>query len=440
MERRGRAGKPTTEDNQQWEEPMKKAKPFNITRQEVFDAYKRVKANDGAAGVDGESIEEFEQNLQDNLYKLWNRLSSGSYFPPPVRENEIDKKGGGQRTLGIPTVADRIAQAVVKARLEPLIDPCFHQDSYGYRPKKSALDAVGRARQRCWKYAWVLDLDIKRFFDTIDHALLMKAVLRHTSERWIILSIERWLVAPMMKEDGTLQERVQGTPQGGVISPLLANLFLHYVFDAWMRIQYPQVPFERYADDVIVHCRTEDEAERIRTAIELRVKECKLELHPEKTKIVYCKDSNRKERYRNEKFDFLGYTFRPRRAKNQSGALFTSFLPAISEEAEKSIREKIRNWKLYKRSGIEIVDISRMFNPVIRGWIQYYGKYYPSALNSWMLQLDRCIAKWVMCKYKRLRGRVRKAWGWMKRMKRQSPHLFAHWQFGKKGCVPVGAV
>jgi RNA-directed DNA polymerase len=287
---------------------MDKAKPFCISKQEVWEAYKRVKANKGAAGVDEQSIAGFEKRLKRNLYKIWNRMSSGSYFPPPVRTVKIPKANGGERKLGIPTVSDRIAQMVVKSRLEPEVDPLFHPDSYGYRPGKSALDAVGQARQRCWRHDWIVDLDIKGFFDNIDQNLLMRAVKKHAKEKWVVLYIERWLQAPIQEEDGQLIQRGRGTPQGGVASPLLANLFLHYAFDRWIAATYPHVRFERYADDAIVHCRTEVEAQQVRAAIAARFEECRLELHPEKTKIVYCKDDDRRRTYPNEKFDFLGYS------------------------------------------------------------------------------------------------------------------------------------
>ena len=277
---------------------MGEAKPFSITRQEVWEAYKRVKANKGAAGVDEESITDFEKRLKKNLYKIWNRMTSGSYFPPPVRMVKIPKANGGERKLGIPTVSDRIAQMVVKRRMEPEVDPLFHSDSYGYRPWKSALEAVGQARQRCWRRDWVIDLDIKGFFDNIDHELLMRAVRKHAKEKWIGLYIERWLKVPEQDENGRLVPREKGTPQGGVVSPLLANLFLHYAFDRWITEKYPHVQFERYADDAIVHCRTESEAQELRTAIAARMEQCRLELHPQKTKIVYCKeDERRRTRY-----------------------------------------------------------------------------------------------------------------------------------------------
>ena len=329
---------------------MSEAKPFCISKKEVWEAYLRVKENKGAAGIDDQSIEDFEKKLKKNLYKIWNRMSSGSYFPPPVRTVKIPKKNGGERKLGIPTVADRIAQQVVKARLEPELEPVFHADSYGYRPGKSALDAVGQARERCWRYDWVIDLDIKGFFDNLDQNLLLRAVKKHAPEPWILLYIERWLKAPVREEDGRLIPREKGTPQGGVASPLLANLFLHYALDRWLMVNHSQVPFERYADDVIVHCRTERQAQEVKAAIAKRLQACGLELHPEKTKIVYCKDDFRKCTYPNEKFDFLGYTFQPRRSKNRKGRFFINFSPAVSNKAAKAIRDNIRSWNLPRRS------------------------------------------------------------------------------------------
>ena len=419
---------------------MSEAKPFNISKREVWEAFQRVKANKGAAGADEQSLADFERKLKDNLYKLWNRLSSGSYFPPPVRTVKIPKADGGERKLGIPTVSDRIAQMVVKLRLEPEVDHLFHVDSYGYRPEKSALDAVGQARQRCWRNDWVVDLDIKGFFDNIDHELLMRAVRKHAKDKWVVLYIERWLKAPVQEEDGTLVPREKGTPQGGVISPLLANLFLHYAFDEWMRRSYPHLPFERYADDAIVHCRTEREARQVRAAIAARLQECRLELHPEKTKVVYCKDDDRRGNYPNEKFDFLGYTFRPRRSKNRHGKYFINFTPAVSDKAGKAIRAEIRSWKLHLRSDKAIEDLSRMFNPIIRGWLQYYGRYYRSALYPLMRQLDRSLARWAYRKYKKLRGHLRRATHWLARISRRDAKLFAHWPMGVRRGSLVGAV
>ena len=409
---------------------MSKAKPFNISKRVVLEAYKRVKANKGAAGVDKESITDFEKDLKDNLYKNWNRMSSGSYFPPPVRLVEIGKKGGGQRRLGVPTVADRIAQMVAKIYFEPEIEGIFHPDSYGYRPNKSALDAVGMARKRCWRYDWALDLDIKSFFDNISHELLMRAVGKHTQCKWLLLYIERWLKAPMQLADGTLISRDKGSPQGSVISPLLSNLFLHYAFDEWMRRNHKDIPFERYADDILVHCKSERQARWIKSVIESRLAECQLELHPEKTKIVYCKDQTRRGNYPNEKFDFLGFTFRARTAVGRNGTFFVSFLPAVSDQAAKSIRAKIRSWQIHRSSDKSLKDLAGILNPQIQGWINYYGRFYKSALSPIFKQLNRSLQRWAMRKYKKLRGRKRRAYHWLGRIAKQMRYLFAHWRLG----------
>ena len=409
---------------------MSKAKPFCISKRVVWEAYKRVKANRGCAGVDGESIVDFEGDLSNNLYKVWNRMSSGSYFPPPVRTEEIPKGDGGRRVLGIPTVADRIAQTVVKIYLEPMVEPIFHPDSYGYRPGKSAIEAVGKARQRCWRYDWVLDLDIRGFFDNLDHDLMMRAVRRHTDCKWILLCVERWLKAPAQLSDGTLVSRHRGTPQGGVISPLLANLFLHYAFDAWVERSYPTISFERYADDIIVHCRSERQAQWIRTVIERRLSKCKLELHPRKTEIVYCKDSSRRGSYPNEEFDFLGYTFRPRRSKNRLGNYRVNFSPAVSNEAAKEMRRTMRGWRLHLRSDKSLDDLSRMVDPILRGWVNYYTQYYKSAIYPTVRMFDLILMRWAMRKYKKLKGHRRRAKHWLGRVARREPQLFAHWQMG----------
>jgi RNA-directed DNA polymerase len=405
-----------------------KARPFSIGKREVWEAYKSVRDNQGAAGVDGQSIDEFGRDLGNNLYKIWNRMSSGSYFPPPVRRVEIPKRDGGLRPLGIPTVADRIAQMVVKRYLEPKVEPYFHPDSYGYRPGKSAIQAVGQARKRCWRNDWVIDLDIKGFFDNIDHELLMLAVKKHTSCRWVLLYIERWLKAPVQLQDGTLVEREKGTPQGGVISPLLANLFLHYAFDKWMEKQLPSISFERYADDVICHCRSEKQAQWVLATIKSRFERCRLELHPQKTQIVYCKDDNRNGEYLNEKFDFLGFTFRSRRSVNRNGRYFVCFSPAASNRALKGMRQVIRSWRLHRRSDKSLEDLSCMFNPIIRGWINYYGSYYKSGLYQTCLHLNRILSRWAVRKYKRLKGSQSRARKWLRSICERQPKLFAHWR------------
>jgi RNA-directed DNA polymerase len=406
---------------------VSQAKPFSISKKIVWEAYERVKANQGAAGVDSESIEGFEQDLKNNLYKIWNRMSSGTYFPPPVRTVGIPKKDGGERRLGIPTVADRIAQTVVKLYLEPLVEPSFHPDSYGYRPQKSALDAVARARQRCWRYAWVIDLDIRGFFDNLDHELVLRAVRKYTQCSWILLYIKRWLEAPAQLEDGTRVPRTKGTPQGGVVSPLLANIFLHLAFDDWMRRVHPGVPFERYADDIVAHCGTEAQAQQVLESIRRRLAQCRLDVHPTKTRIVYCKDDDRPCGYPQERFDFLGYTFRPRRSKNRWGKFFINFTPAVSTEAMTKMRQEMRHWRLPVRSDKAIDDLARMWNPVLRGWILYYGRFYKSAMYPVFRHLNDLLVRWAMRKYKRFRRHHRRAEYWLGGVAGREPRLFAHW-------------
>jgi len=416
--------------NQRWEESLEKAKPFAIPKRAVWNAYKRVKANHGAAGIDGVSIEEFEKDLKDNLYKLWNRMASGTYFPPAVKAVPIPKKSGGTRVLGVPTVADRVAQMVVKGVLEPLVEPHFHKDSYGYRPGKSAHDALAETRKRCWCYDWVLEFDIRGLFDNIDHKLLMRAVRKHTDCRWVILYIERWLTAPMQTVEGELVQRKKGTPQGGVVSPLLANLFLHYVFDKWMGRNNPQTPWARYADDGLVHCHSKEEAEQLKQRLKERFAECGLELHPDKTRIVYCKDDDRKASNQETSFDFLGYTFRPRRARNYQGKYFVSFLPAISNTAAKALRREIHDWRIHLKPDKSIEDLSRMLNPIIRGWINYYGRFYKSRLYAVLRYFNRALILWVRRKYRRYENHRRNAEHWLGGLSRREPRLFAHWQMG----------
>ena len=409
---------------------MDKVKSFDIPKREVWEAFKKVKANQGAAGVDGQSVAAFEAELSDNLYKLWNRMSSGSYFPPPVRRVMIPKPGGsGERPLGIPTVADRVAQEVVKRYLEPILEPIFHENSYGYRPGRSAIDAVRTARQRCWRYDWVLDIDVKGYFDSIDWSLLLKAVRSHTGCPWVILYIERWLKAPVQMEDGSIVPRTAGTPQGGVISPTLANLFLHYAFDMWMTRTFPAIPFERYADDSICHCRSEDEARALWVALEARFAACGLVLHPQKTKLVYCKDTNRRGDFPIQSFTFLGYMFRPRKAIWRGGQYGVSFLPAASPDALKAVRQTIRRWELHHRSDMALNDLARKYNPYIRGWINYYSHFYKSALAWTLRRVDAFLIRWARNKFKRLRLRPRGAREWFTRVVRGDPNRFAHWRF-----------
>lgn len=413
---------------------MSKTKSFTIPKELVVKAYKLVKANAGAAGVDQQTLANFDVNLKDNLYRVWNRLSSGSYFPPPVKAVPIPKKSGGERILGVPTVTDRIAQMVVKLMFEPKVELHFHPDSYGYRPNKSALDAVGVTRQRCWRYDWLIEYDIKGLFDNISHELLMKAVRKHTDNKWVILYVERWLKAPMQMPDGSMVQRTKGTPQGGVISPILSNLFLHYVFDAWMGRSHPNIPWCRYADDGLVHCRTEQEAQQLLAELKQRFEECSLELHPTKTKIVYCKDGSRKGTYPHTEFDFLGYSFRRRVAKNtKRNSLFVNFTPAVSKAAQKSMRAETRRWNFRNRTDLELKDIANMYNPVLRGWLGYYGRYYPSALYSVLRHFNRTLVAWARRKYKRFKSHKTRAAIFLEKISEKQPHLFAHWKKGMVG-------
>jgi len=409
-------------------------KPFNITKKQVYEAYKAVKSNAGSAGVDGQTIEQFDSDLRSNLYKLWNRMSSGSYFPPPVRAVSIPKKTGGQRILGVPTVADRVAQMVVKQLIEPDLDPIFLADSYGYRPRKSALDAVGVTRQRCWKYDWVLEFDIKGLFDNIDHALLLRAVRKHVKCKWALLYIERWLTAPMEHEDGTKAERKSGTPQGGVVSPILSNLFLHYTFDLWMARTHPDFPWCRYADDGLVHCRTGHEAEALKAELQIRMAECHLEMHPTKTKVVYCKDGKRKGKYPNVKFDFLGYCFRPRLVRNfRDNSLVGGFNPAVSPSAMKVMRQAVRDLNIRRQTQLSLQDIAQKLNPLLRGWIAYYGRYAPSALYPLLRYVNQRLVAWAMRKFKRFKRHKVQASQFLERLATTCVDIFVHWQIGMTG-------
>jgi RNA-directed DNA polymerase len=413
--------------------PKQQDKPFDISKWVVWEAYQRVKANKGAAGVDEQSIAEFEQGLKGNLFKLWNRLSSGSYFPPPVKAVEIPKSGGrGVRILGVPTVADRIAQTVVRLYLEPKVEPIFHPDSYGYRPGKSALDAVAACRQRCWRADWVIDLDIKAFFDSVPHERVLAAVAHHTDQRWILLYVQRWLNAPLQQQDGTVVARDRGTPQGSAISPLLANLVMHYAFDAWMAREFPSLAFERYCDDVVVHCTSQAQAGKVRDAIAGRLAAVGLELHPDKTRIVYCKDADRRGDHEVTSFTFLGYAFRPRLARSRHGHHFVSFLPAVSTDAVKAMSREVRSWHIARRSDKSLDDLARMFNSIVQGWINYYGRFYKSALLYFLRRLNRHLVRWACRKYKRLKRRERRAMAWLTEVARRAPRLFAHWRLGAR--------
>ena len=432
LEPRGRADHGHAEANPAGEEPRDGPKPkvksFEIPKRLVYEAWEKVRANKGAPGVDAVSIAGFASDERNNLYKLWNRMSSGSYMPGPVRAVEIPKDhGAGVRTLGVPNTADRVAQTAAAMLLEDRLEPIFHPDSYGYRPGRSAHDALAVARKRCWRQDWILDLDIRAFFDSVPHDLLLNAVAHHTDERWVLLYIERWLKAPMQMPDGTLVAREKGTPQGSPVSPVLANLFMHYAFDRWMTREFPGCPFERYADDVVAHCDSEEQARALRAAIADRLGVLGLELHPDKTKIVYCKDANRRGSFEHTSFDFLGYTFRGRLARGRRG-FFVSFLPAIGVKAKKAVGQKIRAWHLQRRTGTDLSGLAEDINPQVRGWINYYGAFYHSELFSLASRIDEHLVRWAMHKFKRLQGKPSRTRAWLSAVQQRQPTLFAHWQ------------
>jgi RNA-directed DNA polymerase len=423
------------------DEPVTSTKPFDISKRRVLEAYWHVRANRGAAGIDDESIEMFEADLSRNLYKLWNRMSSGSYFPPPVKQVEIPKKQGGMRILGVPAVADRIAMQVVKARIEGELEGLFDPDSYGYRPNKSAADAVAVTRERCWDYDWCVEFDVRRAFDELDWSLMRKAIRKHVKDPWALLYIERWLTAPAVSPDGQAVQRTKGVPQGSVIGPALMNLFMHYCFDAWMRREHPLNPFARYADDAVAHCRSESEAKALLVDIAGRLKACKLEMHPEKSGVVYCKDDNRRGSYPRIQFTFLGFTFRPRQAQGRNGKPWTAFLPAVSAVAMQQMYQDIREWKLPRQTSIGLNELAARYNPILRGWLNYYGRFYRSALWRIFHHFDQRLLRWARRKYRKLAASACRCRGWLKKMKGRQPRLFIHWlAFGRVAARTMGAV
>ena len=409
--------------------PTSQVKPFDIPKQMVWEAYRRVAANEGAPGVDRQTLDEFEEDLKNNLFKIWNRMSSGSYFPPPVRAVEIPKPhGGGVRLLGVPTVADRVAQTVVAMHLGERAEPRFHPDSYGYRPKKAAWDAVGVCRQRCWKRDWVIDLDVEKFFDSVPWDLIVKAVEAVTDTPWVLLYVKRWLAAPLQRPDGTLVERDKGTPQGSAVSPILANLFMHFAFDSWMVRNYPDCPWERYADDAVVHCVSKEQAEQVLAALAERMEEVGLRLHPDKTRIVYCRDGRRRGDHEHTSFTFLGFTFRAREAQGSNGERFTGFLPAMSTEALKAKSAELRAMRIHRRTTLTLDDLARWLNPIVAGWMNYYGRFYRSAMDPLLQRVNSYLRRWTGKKYRRLRNLKRFQRWWTGVIERQ-PALFAQWKW-----------
>lgn len=413
---------------------MKEGKSFQITQNEVLMAYKSVKANKGAGGVDGVDFEQFDKNWKNKLYTLWNRMASGSYFPKPVKGVEIPKKNGNLRLLGIPTIEDRVAQMVLRNRIEPMIEPIFYEDSYGYRPNKSALDAIGTARQRCFTMKWVVEFDIVGLFDNINHDYLMKFVKYHVEEKWICLYIERCLKAAMIMPDGSIKERTKGTPQGGVISPILSGLFLHYAFDRWISREFPTCKWERYADDGVIHCVTKNQAEYVLDLLKKRMLRCGLEIHPEKSKIVHCMRNNEVMEGERTSFVFLGYCFRPRLVKAKSGMYFMGFTPAVSVDSAKVFREKIRN-TIRRFPSTDITELAKVLNPIIRGWYNYFGRYCPSeAFHKGINHVNLMLVRWLKKTRKKVRRSIGKSRHLLHRISMSSPELFYHW---KVGYMPV---
>lgn len=407
-------------------------KSLPISKRMVWNSYQKVVTKNGGAGIDRVSIEMFNEEMVNNLYKLWNRMSSGSYFPPPVRTVFIPKKQGGLRPLGIPTVSDRIAQGVVKDYLEPMMESIFHPSSFGYRPGRSAHDALEQCRVNCIQKAWVLDVDIKGFFDNISHSTMLQLLAQHTQEKWVLMYVERWLKGGVEQEDGSIAARTKGTPQGGVISPLLANLYLHHAFDKWMELTHSHYSFERYADDIVIHCNSKSEAERMRTELESKMQEFELTLHPEKTKIVYCKNYQRPERHDNESFTFLSYSFQPRTIKSKFGKAkrIIVFGAAICNAAKTSIRTAIREVLRTQWSTQTLDWFAGKLNPKIRGWINYYSKFNKDESHGVFYYLNELIRKWIKNTYK-IRGKD-KLYKKYQQIQAENPLLFHHWKIGIK--------
>lgn len=407
-----------------------KGKSFDISKWEVRRAYLKVAANKGAAGVDGVDLEVFESDLDNNLYRIWNRMSSGSYFPPPVKAVEIPKPHGcGMRMLGVPTIGDRIAQTVVAARIEAVVEPKFHPDSYGYRPGKSQIDAVGACRERCWRYDWVVEFDLRKFFDTVPHDRVLAAVEANTDLPWVVLYVRRWLTAPIQRPDGHLAQRGCGTPQGSAVSPVLANLFLHYALDLWLGREFPDCPWERYADDAVVHCRTRAQAEAVLAALRQRMEQVGLALHPDKTNIVYCRDGRRTGSWEGPtSFTFLGFTFRARSVQDKYRRRLSGFNPAVSDDALKKMSAEVRSWQLHRRTNLTEWELARAINPIVTGWMTYYGSFYRSALYPLLARINYYLVRWSRKKFKRL-GTWKSAMRQWRRIQRQYPRFFAQWQW-----------
>jgi len=407
------------------------ARGMSLTLKHFLDAYLKVKRNKGSHGVDGQSLKDFEKKLVTNLYTLWNRVSSGSYFPPPVREKGIPKSNGDTRYLGVPTVGDRIVQQVIKTRIETKLEAVFSPNSWGYRPKRGMFGALKAVRHNVRHQGWVIDMDIAAFFDNVSHAKLNLALDRHVREPWIRTLINRWLSAGIQEEDGDLRYRQgRGTPQGGVISPLLANLYLHYALDRWLEEEHPTIKFVRYADDVIVHCNSYEQACHIRNEIRRRLESCELEMSEEKTQIVFCKRSNRRSAYKQISFDFLGYTFQPRKSVGLEGKIFTTFDCGVSIKSERKFCQRLKDLAFHRWTRRTIYELAKILNPIIAGWVNHFGKFNPRLLMRAMSSLNSRLAKWVCRRYKRFGKSMRKASRFLRNLAVEKPLLFYHWRKG----------
>ena len=408
-------------------------KSIPITKEMVWLSYKKVKSNGGSAGIDQQSLFDFDKVRSKELYKIWNRLASGSYFTPMIKRVTIPKSGGKTRPLGIPTVSDRIAQQVVKTYIEPRLEAIFTDHSYGYRPNKSAHTAVRQVQENVLKYSWVIDLDIKEFFENVNHELLLKALKKHVCENWILMYIQRWLEAPVQLEDGSIKTTTgKGTPQGGVISPLLANLYMHYCVDRWLELYYPKTKMVRYADDLIIHCSSNAQASEVLAALKLRLGQCGLTAHPEKTKIVYCKKDKRELKGYPVQFDFLGFSFQPIMKKLRTGGSFLQFDCKMSRKSKVRITGELRKLNFHNKTQRTIQDLANLLNPKLRGWINYYAKISKRSLFPVFYYLHHRMIKWITNKYKSFKGSKIKAIEWLRQITKSYPNLFYHWELGYK--------
>ena len=403
---------------------MNRAKAFEIPKELIWKSYQEVRANKGSPGYDQQTILDFDLKRDRNLYKIWNRLCSGSYFPPPVLAKEIPKADGGSRVLGIPTVGDRIAQGAVKNFLENIVEPIFHDDSYGYRPNRSAHQALAKTAERCKGKFWVLEVDIKKFFDNVDHSLVLKALKHLNVPLWVLLYCGRWMTADMITSDGQRTTRDKGTPQGGVVSPILANLFLHYAIDSWMKRIWPQIEFARYADDFIFHCKTMNEAASVRRSLSKRLREVGLEMNEEKSNIVYLGAYERT----NVKFGFtfLGYDFERRTLRDsRSGILYRAVHPGASRKAMRRISDVIKSWRIQRSTTDDLKTFAHRYNATLRGWIDYYGKFWYRNFGYRLWSVFQShLLKWAKAKF---RIGYKEAEKFLANARKENPKMFAHW-------------